>query len=262
MIKTKSKAMITICIILILIVIVICLNKMYIKNNDAITNTNLDKSINPLEIKSGSENNAEKKEGEQLHNSQSSNVIPEYVDDNPIKIGLYVQDGNYKKLVKDNYYCSWDPEEILGLFYAVYTNDEVISGNNFNTTWTKYLENYTDASKYRIGYNISFEMSDGKIIDQRILNPDDAYLMYPEIQFYLYDDINLVPGKRYYHVTSEEMNENTICSSVKLVGDKKTPDIISHITLTVFKYDSDDDFDPSTGKYRGNSSYTINIKRK
>lgn len=263
-IKSKNKTrtnIITICIVLILIIVVVYLNKLYIKNNNTITNTNLDESITPLESKSESENNEKNQEQEQSDNSQSSNVIPEYVDDNTIKVGLYVQDGNYKKLVKDDYYCNWDPEEILGIFYAVYTNDDLISGNSFNTTWTKYLENYTDASKYRIGYNISFEMADGKIIDQRILNPDEAYLMYPEIQFYLYDDINLVPGKRYYHVTSEEMNENTICSSVKLVGDKKTPDIISQINLTVFTYDSDDDFDPNTGRYRGNSSYTINIKR-
>lgn len=264
-VKAKNNTgsiVITICIVVIVIIVFICINKTYIKNNNTITNTNLDESIILSKSQSESENNLKNEEQEQFDNIQSGSIIPEYVDDNPIKVGLYVQDGNYKKLVKDDYYCNWDPEEILGIFYAVYTNDDVISGNSFNTIWTKYLENYTDASKCRIGYNISFEMADGKVIDQRILNPDDAYLMYPEIQFYLYDDINLVPGRRYYHITSEEMNENTICSSVKLVGDKKTPDIISQITLTVFTYDSDDDFDPGTGRYRGNSSYTINIKRK
>lgn len=187
--------------------------------------------------------------------------VSTYIDDNPITIGLYVKDGNYKKLVKE-YYCGWDPEEVLGIFYAVYTNDEIISNSNFNNVWKEYLNNYTNIDKYRIGYNIKFTMDTGEIIDQIILNPDHAYLMYPEIQFYLYDDINLVPGKRYYHVTSDEMNENTICSSVKLVGDKKTPNIISDIELTVFTYDSSDDFDPNTGKYRGNSHYTVIIKRK
>lgn len=186
----------------------------------------------------------------------------EYVDDNPITLGLYVKDGNYKKLVKNEYYCGWDPEEVLGIFYVVYTNEEIIQGTNFNSVWKNYLNNYTNIDKYRIGYNIKFTMKSGEIIDQTILNPDHAYLMYPEIQFYLYDDINLIPGKRYYHVTSEEMNEDTICSSVKLVGDKMTPNITSSIELTAFTYDSDDDFDKTTGKYRGKSSYTIIIKRK
>ena len=105
-------------------------------------------------------------------------------------------------------------------------------------------------------------MDDGEVIDQTILNPDHAYLMYPEIQFYLYDDINLIPGKRYYHVTHDDFNENTLCSSAKLVGDKRTPNIASDILLTAFTYDSEDDFEPETGKYRGNSYYTITIKRK
>lgn len=170
------------------------------------------------------------------------------------------KEGNYKKLVKD-YYCGWDPEEVLGIFYAVYTNEEQISGSNFNLVWKDYLNKYSDIDKYRIGYNLKFTMNDGTVIDQTILNPDHAYLMYPEIQCYLYDDINLVPGKRYYHITSEEMNDNTICSSIKLVGDKKTPNISSEIELTAFTYKSNDDFD-ANGKYRGNSKYTVTIYRK
>lgn len=215
------------------------------------------------------ENNSSNTQNESVVNEDNKASVneknieePKYVDDNPIKIGLYVQKGNYKTLVKDDYYCNWDPEEILGLFYAVYTNDDVIAGNSFNTVWKEYFNNYSNIDKYRIGYNISFTMNDGEIINQTILNPDHAYLMYPEIQFYLYDDINLIPGKRYYHVTHDDMNENTLCSSAKLVGDKRTPNIASDILLTVFTYDSDDDFEPETGKYRGNSYYTITIKRK
>lgn len=217
------------------------------KTNDTNSNNNIDNQIKIYNI--AETNEEEIKE-------------PQYIDDNPIKIGLYVREGNYKKLVKDEYYCGWAPEEVLGIFYAVYTTEETISGSSFNNVWKDYLNNYTNIDKYRIGYNIKFTMDNGEVIDQIILNPDHAYLMYPEIQFYLYDDINLIPGKRYYHVTSEEMNENTICSSVKLVGDKKTPNITSSIELTVFTYDSDGDFDKTTGKYRGKSYYTVIIKRK
>lgn len=209
--------------------------------------------------------NATKEENEvveNIENNENNNleIDSKYVDDNPIVVGLYVKEGNYKKLVKD-YYCGWDPEEVLGIFYAVYTNEEQISGSNFNLVWKDYLNKYSDVDKYMIGYNLKFTMNDGTVIDQTILNPDHAYLMYPEIQCYLYDDINLVPGKRYYHITSEEMNDNTICSSIKLVGDKKTPNISSKIELTVFTYKSNDDFG-ANGKYRGNSKYTVTIYRK
>ena len=249
--KRKNKFRILIISFILICTIIISIFFIF-KNIEMINNTDF---INNTELQV--ENNTQNEE-------KSSEVIkePEYVDDNPIKIGLYIKDGNYKKLLKDEYYCGWEPEEVLGIFYAAYTNEEIISGSSFNTVWKKYLNNYTNIDKYRIGYNIKFTMDTGEIIDQTILNPDHAYLMYPEIQFYLYDDINLVPGKRYYHVTSDEMNENTICSSVKLVGDKKTPNIISDIELTVFTYDSSDDFDPNTGKYRGNSHYTVIIKRK
>ena len=245
--KNKKIKIIVLFICLILLVVLGFIFFKYIK-----VNSNNNKSSNITEENKNVENETAEIEPKE----------PEYVDDNPIKVGLYIQKGNYKTLVKDEYYCNWDPEEILGLFYAVYTTDDVIAGNNFNYVWKEYLNNYSNIDKYRIGYNISFTMDDGEVIDQTILNPDHAYLMYPEIQFYLYDDINLIPGKRYYHITHDDFKENTLCSSAKLVGDKRTPNIASDILLTVFTYDSDDDFEPETGKYRGNSYYTITIKRK
>ena len=36
--------------------------------------------------------------------------------------------------------------------------------------------------------------------------------MYPKLQCYLYDDINLKPTDRYYHITDETFNDNTICA--------------------------------------------------
>lgn len=241
----KIKIIIIVSIFILLVILGIIFMKHFKNNKDE--NSLLNKE------------NLEQKAEEIIENDEEK--VSAYVDDNPITVGLYVKEGNYKKLVKE-YYCGWNPEEVLGIFYTVYTNEEKIPGSNFDVVWKKYLNNYTNIDKYRIGYNIKFTMNTGEIIDQTILNPDHAYLMYPEIQFYLYDDINLVPGKRYYHITSDEMNENTICSSVKLVGDKKTPNITSEIELTTFTYDSDDDFDPDTGKYRGNSYYTVIIKRK
>lgn len=193
-----------------------------------------------------------------IENEIRSQKKEEYVDNNNMKIGLYIDEGNSKKLVK-NYYCDFTAENIMGLFYAIPTDDEVVSGDDFKTVFEKYYNKYVDSKNYKIGYNIKFTLENGETIDQIVLNPDDAYLLFPEVQCYLYDDINLIPGRSYYHITQDIMNDERICSSIKLVGDKNTKDIVSPIELTVFTFDGDDDFTPITKKYRGNSSYTIFI---
>ncbi len=183
---------------------------------------------------------------------------PKYEDKNEMKIGLYTDEGDKKKLVSD-YYCDFSAENIMGLFYAIPSDEETIPGYDFKEVFDSYYTKYEDYEKYKIGYNIKFTMEDGSVIDETILDPDDAYFMFPEVQFYLYDDINLIPGRSYYHITQDIMNDERICSSVKLVGDKRTKNIISPIELTVFTFDGKDDFDEITKKYRGNSYYTIRI---
>ena len=185
--------------------------------------------------------------------------VEEYIDDNQVKIGLYVDKGNTKELVTE-YFCDFSAENIMGIFYAIPTDEKVVNGDDFKTVFEEYAKEYN--TNYKIGYNIKFKLDDGEYVDQTILDPDDAYLMYPEIQFYLYDDINLIPGRPYYHITQDIMSDDRVCSSVKLVGDKRTKNIVSPIELTVFTYDGDDDFTPVTKKYRGNSYHTVLIYEK
>ncbi|MDD3303303.1 MAG: hypothetical protein PHP54_00065 [Clostridia bacterium] len=186
---------------------------------------------------------------------------PEYIDENPVKIGIYVEKGNQKQKITD-YTCAWYPETVMGLFYVIPTEDDFVSNYNFDTLWKHYISQYTNPEKYRIGYTINFTLNNGEEFNKTILNPDDAFYMFPKVMCFLYDDVNLVPGKRYYHITSDVMYDYTLCSSIKLVGDVETKNIISDITLTAFCFDTDDDFDTKTGNYRGNSSYTITIKKK
>lgn len=203
-------------------------------------------------------------EADVYNNEETAFETPQeniYVDDNPIKIRLYVKQNTAKKLITE-YTSNWDAENIMGIFYAIATDTDMIYGSSYGNVWNEYWNKYQNIQKYRVGYNIKFTLNSGEVIDQIILNPDDAYKMYPKLQFYLYDDIHLVPGKPYYHVTHDAMNENTQFTSVKLVGDKNTKDITTPIELTVFTYDGDEDFDPITSKYRGNSYYTILLNRK
>lgn len=187
-------------------------------------------------------------------------IEPQYVDENTVKLGIYVDNGYNLELVTQDYYCDWSPENVMGLFYAVPTQEETLPNTDFDTMWKDYINEYPNAQDCRIGYSLEFTLNDGTQMYYKILNPDDAYYTFPKVMSFLYDDVNLVPGKAYYHITQDVMYDYTICSSIKLVGDVDTYTIASDIKLTAFCFDSEDDFDEN-GHYRGNSSYTITIKR-
>lgn len=241
---------------IILIIILACFATLYVidnnrmENNEPVLFSTWGKSYSPLIPVEIDDENIEEEVEEN-----------KYVDENPVKLGIYVESGDTKQLITE-YSCYWEPESVMNIFYAVPTQEETISNYSFDTLWKEYINSYPNPEKYRIGYNISFILSSGEEVDKTILNPDDAYYMFPKLMCFLYDDVNLVPGKPYYHITQDVMYDYTICSSIKLVGDVETPNIISDIKLTAFCFDSDDDFDPGTGKYRGNTSYSVLLKRK
>lgn len=242
----KKIIILIISIILILLFLIFGYFYLHKKNNEDIISNESNNEQENLEL------NIEEDEKE---------TLPLYVDENPVKIGIYIEKENKKVLITEHT-CTWSPEIVMGLFYAVPTQEKEIPNYNFDSLWKEYISNYPNSDKYRIGYNIKFTLNTGEVVDRTILNPDDAYYMFPKVMCFLYDDVNLVPGKRYYHITSDVMYDYTICSSVKLVGDVETKNISSDIELTAFCFDSEDDFDPETNKYRGNSYYTITIKKK
>ncbi len=241
--KNKKK---TIIILITLIIIITFFSIVFIKNkkdnniNNMIEDQNIDTNIN-------------------IYENNEVQKIDKYKDENPVPIGIYITKGNKKVLIKDTYYCNWQSEEVMGLFFAIPTNDDEIYSNSFNEIWNKYISDYPNKEKYRIGYNLKYTLNTGETIDSVILSHEDAFYMFPKVMCFLYDDVNFVTGQKYYHITS--MNDYTICSSIKLVGDVETKNIISPIELTAFCFDSEDDFDENTHKYRGNSSYTINIMK-
>ena len=185
---------------------------------------------------------------------------PKYKDENQVPISLYIEQGD--QLVKiSEYSCDWSPENVLNLFYAIPSTEESISSYNFDSMWKEKIAAYPNGDKCRIGYQVSFKYEDGNTYTYNLKCPDDTYFTFPKVMTYLYDDVNLVPGKPYYHITQDVMYDYTIASSIKLVGDVDSNKIEGPITLTAFCFDSEDDFDEK-GNYRGNSKYTITITRE
>ena len=184
----------------------------------------------------------------------SPTPIP-YIDTNPVKVGLY-QDG---KLVKELSATIRDDLDIAS-FDVYFTNEENVYSSNTKSNFKKYSQEYTDSNKYKIGFYIKFMVGD-KEVAGNILGPKNMYVVTPYIYNYLYDDVHQADGAWYSHVEENQVNDETIYSSIKLYAAEKTNEITSPITLMVYTYDSEDDFDDD-GNYRGNSKYEITINRK
>ena len=177
--------------------------------------------------------------------------ISTYKDDNPIKVGLYVDE-----YLSKEYTTTKTNMQDITVFNIYYTNKEKLENNYIKYNFNKYYNEYENIDKYKIGYIISFTV-DNKIYKEQILDPNSTFIFSPYIYIYLYDDINQPDGAWYSHILPEEVTDNTIYSSIKLFKADNISNITSPITLSVFTYD-EDDFD-SNNNYIGSSIYTITI---
>lgn len=198
-------------------------------------------------------------EGSPSIEEEKEELIEEYQDDNPIKLGIFLYDGSYssKEVLKDTYYADFNSMKDIGSFEVFFTDDSIVSGTSFKDVWNKYYNMYDNIDNYKVGYNIKFILDDGTNYSSNFLEPD-IYRYGDYFYVYLYDDINQKDGAFYSHL--EEINDTNIITSIKIFATSGI-DRVESIILSAFTYDSDDDFDEE-GNYRGNSLYVIRIKRK
>lgn len=178
-------------------------------------------------------------------------TIPKYVDNNPIKVGLYQND---KYLVKQYNTERTVRKDIV--FSVYYTNQEVLESTNQKKNWKMYYNQYQNIDSYKIGFSFSFINNNNEKIERTILEPH-TFLFEPYFYTYLYDDIHEPDGAFYSHIEEGTATSATIFSSIKifLVEPNK---IYSPLNVTIFTYKDSNDFD-ATGAYRGISKYTAVI---
>ena len=193
-----------------------------------------------------------KKPNDPINLDDTLNInISTYKDDNPIKVGLYVDE-----YLSKEYTTTKTNMQDIAVFNIYYTNKEKLENNYIKYNFNKYYNEYENIDKYKIGFIISFSVND-KTYHEQILTPDCEYLFAPYIYIYLYDDIHQTPNTWYSHLLKEEVNDDTIYSSIKLFKADHANEITSPITLSVFTYDKDD-FD-NNHNYIGSSIYTTTI---
>ena len=183
---------------------------------------------------------------------KNEEVIPSYIDDNVIKIGLYERNGSTLKLLSE-YNSKIETKKDIKTFQAFPSNDLEInhSGEKYANYYYKVWNDVNPEKKYKVGFNLSYTLVDGTSISQNILNPSTTQTNY------LYDAYKHRNDSFYSHIEEYEYNDETLITSIKLTAGSKFNDIKSKITLTVFTYD-EDDFDENN-MYRGNSKYSVII---
>ncbi len=195
----------------------------------------------------------------QVEEKEEIKEVP-YKDDNPVIISLYTgTTSNYTR--REVFNSKLEEYKDIGLFFVILDNKENITESSIKGLYNKYSANYPDFSKYKIGYNISFTLKDGTEFNENILKPLEfsQFSFSKYLYVWLYDDIN--NSGWYSHLESDDYKENTVMSSIKLMATSSTAEISGDIKLTVFTYDTLDDF-AEDGHYRGNSSFTTLIKRE
>lgn len=181
---------------------------------------------------------------------------PEYVDENPVKISLYVDSNSGLDKSPLEFKTTWIKKKDITVFGSIFSEDDKFGNDYYQNIWKNAAGKYDDYTKYKTGWQLEFSLADGTNIDQMIFKPSDVSYFYDYLEIYLYDSANVPIGVWYSHMLDEEMTDETVLTSMKLTAGSKYEEISSPIKVTVFTYDSDDDFDKD-GHYRGNSSYSV-----
>ena len=177
-----------------------------------------------------------------------------YKDENKTPIGIYKVQGNtLTKLTKIN--VTPVVEQDMGVFQIYPSNEDNLTidkgfGLAFYDEWNKY-------NNIKLGFNIKFSLADGRNISYNIFSPENTFDQWEYLMTYLYDDYNNFGKGFYSHIEKEQFTENTLMTSIKIQSSYSVDQINSKISLTVFTYDTEDDFD--NNEYRGSSSYTMDI---
>ena len=184
-------------------------------------------------------------------------VVPVYQDENSTPIGIYSLNGN--TLTKLSYTKKQlNVEEDIGVFQVYPSNEDIITlSNTFAESYFEKWNQYKENSNLKVGFQIDFKLSQ-EDVSFTILKPDDCMKRWEHLMTYLYDDYQN-RGKGFYsHIENNEYNDQTLFTAIKIQSSYQVSEIISPIQLTVFTYDTEDDFDED-GKYRGKSFYTLVI---
>ncbi len=182
-------------------------------------------------------------------------VSPTYQDMNDTPISFYELKGNTLTKVNEIKGNFNSMDDIL--FLQVYPSnlDTVNLNSDFSNSFYEEYMKYQQKNPIKIGFHITYTVN-GEEISYNILTPSNTMDHWEQFMAYLYDDY-ANHGKSFYsHIENDEYTDSSLFTSFKLQCGAYCRDA-SNIKLSVFTYDSEDDF--LENEYRGNSKHQISI---
>ena len=200
--------------------------------------------------------------------SEEETTEPEKISiANEKPISLYICDNNTATKITGSYESEWTPYYPIATFEAINSEEETLPYNNYYALHEDYWVYVVTDVQYKIGYEISFDF-EGERKVYTILSPSDVensdYLFMGEMAdgsgdallgCWLYNDIG--QSGFYTHLTSEEMTDSTLLTSIKIQPTERSEEI-SNLKLRAFSYSSDQEFD-SDGRYIGDYAYELDL---
>ena len=182
---------------------------------------------------------------------------PIYIDKNPVDISVYSYNGGWNK-VSEMTYSKWTIFQQLFWYNVFLTNDNHINDGKLANVFESYKNNYQ--TKFNYGLNIRFKTVDGEVINLTSKGVEDWFETNSYVLIYFYDAVKHRNSSWYSHTTTSEWNDSSNLTSFKICPGDNFHKIASDIKVTLFTYDSDDDFDEE-GHYRGNREFNLTIKK-
>lgn len=185
-------------------------------------------------------------------------TVPPVPEIRPDTVGIYIPaaDGTAARKLVTEFSAKRTAKKDIDCFEIIASQDARVEGRSFASIWNTAWDSYEGGEDSKIGFVISFGLSDGNAITKTILKPGDSKEFYDYLEVYLYDDIHQ-SGGWYSHLEDKDMTEETIISSIKLTSGSKINEV-GEIRLTAFIYTTDDCFD-ADGMYIGDVSATVVI---
>ena len=182
----------------------------------------------------------------------------------PNVIGFYTREAHRKLL--DEFAGNWKRGKDIYIFDVYATNKEELEYNSHKALFEAYWDEFSLADDYKIGYCLKFTLDTGVTHKLMIRLPKDCpkdknAFFYPYVEVYVYDNIHLRPGVKFYHLEEKTTYPYTLMTSIKLTPGVRI-DEVAAIELTAFIYKDNNDFDVVSGDYIGPVSYTIPVQRK
>ncbi|NMA51165.1 MAG: lipoprotein [Mollicutes bacterium] len=185
-----------------------------------------------------------------------------YQDHNPMPIGIYDSNDKEHYIIEGSYSQSFEAKKDINTF-AIYPSSKK-SLNHYSKPKEFFRDLWVQIDPehhIQMGFNIDYYLKDDTHINYNIFKPSDMKKYYDYLEIYLYDAYAHRNDSWYSHVEDTTFTKDTYYTSIKLTAGSKIDDISSPITLKVFTFDTEDDFDEK-GNYKGRSYYQISICNK